>query len=248
MNLRGGDKNPTPNPDLPGAIQDSGSGALGPLTLSATLRTRMNYSVQHLLVSASLAREVDAIETSNAGAEFGSFWDDVLGYSVGCVVLAAAALEAYVNELFADRDKHFSAHDQAILNLLWEEYERKSLVDKFDLALRLRTGTALDRGATTTQAIERLISLRNALVHFKPEWFDEQAEHVRLSEKLKDYVGRSAWLRNEPLFPRAWATHATTSWAVSSVVEFVASFSAASGIEDRIAKFRDRLSTARRSS
>jgi hypothetical protein len=170
----------------------------------------------------------------------------VLGDSVGCVLLASAALEAYVNELFADRAEHFSARDQALLDLLWAEYERKPVLEKFDLALRLRTGTPLDRATKTTRAVDRLIRLRNALIHFKPEWFDEPAEHEKLSRKLEGYVGRSPWLPNEPLFPRAWATHSTTSWAVSSVVDFIASFSAASGIADRVAKFKDRLSTTRR--
>jgi hypothetical protein len=203
----------------------------------------MNFAVQHLLVAARLAQEVDTVETSNAGAEFGSFHEVVLGSSVACVVLASAALEAYVNEIFADRAEHFSARDHALLNLLWTEYERKGVLDKFDLALRLRTGTVLDRGTTSVRAVDRLIRLRNALTHFKPEWFDEPAEHEKLSQKLEGYVGRSPWLPNEPLFPRAWATCSTTSWAVSTVLDFIACFSVASGIPDRVAKFRDRLTT-----
>jgi|SRR6185436_17988728 hypothetical protein len=78
-------------------------------------------------------------------------------------------------------------------------------------------------------------------------WFDEPVEHEKLSQKLEGYVGRSPWLPNEPLFPRAWATRSTTSWAVSSVVDFIAYFSAASGILDRVVKYRDRLTTASRS-
>jgi hypothetical protein len=240
-----GTQNPEKRSGHPRVIEAVMQATLAPITLAAKATSRMNFSVQHLLAAARLAEEVDAVETANAGAEFGPFYDVILGSSVGCIVLASAALEAYVNEVFADRSKHFSAGDQMLLDLLWGEYEQKRVLDKFDLALRLKIGTALDRGTSTTQAADRLIRLRNALTHFKPEWFDDPDEHAKLSEKLEGYVGRSPWLPNEPLFPRAWATRSTTSWAISTVVAFIARFSADSGILDRVAKFSDRLSTAR---
>jgi hypothetical protein len=218
---------------------------LGPVTLAATGRTRTNFAVQHLLVAARLAREVNTVEAENVGAEFGPFYDIVLGSSAGCVVLAAASLESYANETFADRSEHFSSHDQLVLDLLWQEYEQKGVLDKFDLALRLRTGRTLDRGTHGSQAVDRLIRLRNALMHFKPEWVDEADEHAKLSSRLEGYVGRSPWLLDEPLFPRAWATGSSAAWAVASVVSFVAAFATASGIPDRLSKFRDRLGTMR---
>lgn len=206
-------------------------------------RVRTNFSVMHLLAAARLAREVSATEVANAGAVFGGFFEIILGSGVGCVVLATAAVEAYGNELFADRRKHFTAHDQSVLDLIWEQYEQKPVIDKFDLAYRLRLGRELDRGSHWVQALDRLVRLRNGLTHFKPEWVDEEDEHAKLSKKLEGYVSRSPWLNDVHVFPRAWATSATTSWAISSVLEFAAQFSHATALPDVFSKFRDRLNT-----
>jgi len=202
---------------------------------------RMSLPFHHLLAAAKIAREIAAIETANQDAPFGSFYDDILGASVGCVVLSAAAAEADVNEVFADRERHFSAHDRGVLDLLWNAYEQKSVIEKYELALKLRGGAALDNGARWVQSLARLLKLRNALIHFKPEWDDEQVEQVRLGKKLEGYVSRSPWFPGEPLFPRAWATAGTASWSVTTVVEFIRRFAELAGIPDRLAKFRERL-------
>lgn len=216
--------------------------------VSARASVIVNFSAKHLLTAAKLAREVGSIEDANKSADFGSFFEEVIGGSVSCVVLVSASLEAYANELFANRNKYFTEHDRTVLDMLWEQYERKPPIDKFDLALRIRKGQPLDRGDKTVQGVCRVVDLRNALVHFKPESLDEQAEHEKLSKRLEGHVSRSPWFPDEPLFPRAWATHETTAWAVSTVLQFVRDFSAISGIEDRLCKFRDRLPTDAESS
>jgi hypothetical protein len=165
----------------------------------------MNLAAQHLLGAARLAREVDAVERENAGREFGPFFDVVFSSSIGAVVLAAAAAEAYSNEIFADRGNHFAAREQSLINLLWSEYEQKSVIDKFDLALRLRTGAALDRGSAATQALDRLVRLRNGLMHFKPEWFGEDGEQAKLSRKLEGYVGRYCSGRCDGFHTGGWS-------------------------------------------
>jgi len=227
----------------PGSTIQGVGAVLGGIQAQGYARVRTDLDVQYLLAAASLARDVHAVEGSNAERPFGDFFEKVLGYSTGCVVLAAASLEAYVNQLFADRAQHFSVHDETVVDLIWTEYEKKSALEKFGLALSLRTGTRLDRGRATSQSIDRLIRLRNALVHFSPEWFDELGKHVQLSKQLEHYAGRSPWFPDEPLFPRAWATSSTTAWAITSVRQFVTAFAVASGLPDRFEKFSGRLST-----
>jgi hypothetical protein len=222
-------------------------GAAGAITVKVTAQAvgafRMNLSVHHLLVAARLAREVRSVENANAGAEFGDFYDVILGSSMGCIVLAAAGAEGYINEVFADRGKLFTGHDQAVLTLLWDKCEMGSALDKFDLAVKIRTGAPMDRGVLAVQDFDRLFKLRNGLAHFKPEWSDEQAGHLKLSRQLEGYVSRSPWLAGEPLFPRAWATGATASWAIRTVVSFIGHFSSVCGIPNRVSKFEDRLGT-----
>lgn len=225
------------------AIIGIGVATAAAATASATVRMRANFSVQHLMAAARLAREVAITEAANQGRPFGPFYEIIFGSSVGCVVLASAAAEAYINELFADRLEFFPGHAHTLLDALWGEFEQKTVVAKFDLAHRLRMGRGIDKGAPPAQALDRLFKLRNALVHFKPEWDDEVANHERLSKQLEGYAGRSPWRLHEPLFPQAWATTVTTSWAVSAVLAFVSIFSAVTGLPDRLQQFGDRFNT-----
>ncbi len=71
---------------------------------------------------------------------------------------------------------------------------------------------------------QALLELRNALVHFKPEWFNQQGKHSRLSNKLAARL-RSPWFPEpEPLFPRAWASAECAKWACNSVKDLIIDF------------------------
>src|SRR3954454_16937035 len=91
------------------------AGALA-MAVTGTARTRINFSLQHLLVAARLSREVAALEQTNIASPFGSFFDDILGASSGCVLLATAGVEAYINEIFTSRKDYFSARDHVLLD------------------------------------------------------------------------------------------------------------------------------------
>jgi hypothetical protein len=204
-------------------------------------QVRTNFSLQHLMAAAKLAREVRRIEEANRGSAFGPFFEDVLGASVGCVLLAVAGSEAYINEIFVDRAKYFTDRDKVLLDLWWREFEQKRPIDKYDLAVRLSTGGPLDEGSATVQSLDRLSRLRNALTHFKPEWPNEAVDHEKLGAKIEGYVVRSPWFPKENLFPRAWASHGTSKWAVSTVISFITEFSQTSGIQNRLEKHVTRL-------
>lgn len=229
------------HPQQPAEVHPSADTAIG-VTCSGTATTRMNFAVQHLLLAARLAREVDAVEREHLGEDFGAFYDVVLGSSVGCIVMTVAGVEAYANELYVDREDLLTPEQATLLESFAKEYEGKRVIDKFDLAHRIRTGRRLALGDLFVQRLDRVVMLRNALVHFKPEAWHQNAKHDQLCSKLKNYAATSPWLQHEPIFPRAWATRGTTAWALESAVNFVREFSAATGLPDRVAKFRPRLS------
>ena len=154
---------------------------LEPFTATMTARVRHNFALQHLLAAARTSRNVGEIERANAGKEFGEFFEEMIGYSVACVTSAVAGLEAYVNELFADRAKYMASVQAEIADRLWELSEQRSILDKFDSALVALGSPQLDRGIRPTQDVVALVRLRNGLVHFKPEWDDERRAHATLS-------------------------------------------------------------------
>lgn len=223
------------------AVSVSGHVTSSAPSVSGSLRTKVHFAVQHLLGAARLAREIHDIECEHAGQPLSLFFDDVIGASCGAVMLSVASIESFANEVFSERLRHFPASPEALVKLLWAEYERKSVIDKFELAVRLRSGGELDRGARPVQSLDVLVRLRNAIVHFKPEWFGDAPAHERLSRQMENLAVRSAWLPNEPLFPRAWVSHGSATWAVRTVMDFAQYLSQLSGVPDPYQQFSMRL-------
>lgn len=207
--------------------------ALGNATSVAHGTSRFNLAVQHMLAAARFSRAVGELEAEHRGKEFAEFWGSILHNAVACVLTTVASLEAYANELFSDRTTVFPGYSKELLNHLWETYERRQTGDKFDFALLLMGKTKLNRGVPPFQDVRVLVELRNALIHFKPEWENEAVEHKRLSEKLHRKIEGSPFLSDEPLFPRGWASHSCTTWAVSNAIAFAKNFEELSGLPEK---------------
>jgi hypothetical protein len=207
---------------------------------SPTLKTRMNYAVPHLMSAATFSRRVGEIEAKHSGQALGPFWDDILAHATATVFLAVAGLESYANELFIDMNQNFPGVREELSEKLWSDHERKSTLKKFDLALRLREASTRVADVASFQSVDALVRLRNALMHFKPEW--EPAKHKQLSSELCTFFKSSAFLVDDPdLFPRAWASHDCTIWAVNSVLTFIEHFENCAGLPHKMAEFSDRL-------
>jgi hypothetical protein len=76
-----------------------------PDIMSATVKTRTNYAVPHLLSAAIFSRRLGEIEAEHSGQDFGPFWDEILAHASATVFLAVAGLESYANELFIDMNQ-----------------------------------------------------------------------------------------------------------------------------------------------
>lgn len=207
---------------------------LGPLTVTAHARTRFNLAVQHMLAAARFSRMVGELETEHKGEQFASFWEAILHCATASVLTAVASLESYANELFADRNQIFSAYRPDLMNELWKTYEQKRILGKFEFALLLLDKPPLDRGAKPYQNVEALIDLRNALTHFKPEWMDEADEHAKISKRLQGKFDGGPFLdSSELLFPRRWAGHGCTTWAVKGTLAFALEFESLAGLPQK---------------
>jgi hypothetical protein len=49
--------------------------------MSATVKTRTNYAVPHLLSAAIFSRRLGEIEAEHSGQDFGPFWDEILAHA-----------------------------------------------------------------------------------------------------------------------------------------------------------------------
>lgn len=211
-------------------------------TMTATLTTRANLSITHLIAAAQFSRAVGELERQHSGKPLADFWDDIQSNAIACVLTAIAGLESFANETFKDSKRIFPGIDQAVLARMWEVFESKTTLEKLEFALLLRGNGAFDSGKSPYQDITALTKLRNGLIHFKPESSDELVEHTKLSKILSGRAVHTPFINPaEMLFPRAWASHGTTKWAVESTIAFMDNFAAIAGLESRVAMFAAKL-------
>jgi hypothetical protein len=204
------------------------------VTVSGVGDSRMQLTLHYFSTAASLSNKVAQIEQAHAGAPFGGFFDEVLGLASACIFCCTAGIEAHINEIFADGRSHFANIPPEAWDYIWEKSERDRLLDRYQLALRIWKKPQLDPSVNPFQASARVIDLRNALIHFKPEWFSEQEEHAKLSAKLSSCFTLSPFLPKEPAFPRAWASHACTGWAVKSSIGLIVEFAERAGLNPKL--------------
>jgi hypothetical protein len=195
----------------------------------------VRFAVQHALAAAMFSRRVGEIERENTGRPANAFFGEIIQFSFACVVSAVATLEAYVNEIYTDRDSNFPTIGPKLMTMLWEFIELKSVLEKFNYALVILGKTEFDKGAKLYQDADTLRRLRDALVHFKPGQDDESQQHANLSARLeKTGFSRSPFCTPaDPFFPRAWTTHEGTEWAVTTALKFANDFAGRAGLPPR---------------
>jgi hypothetical protein len=147
-----------------------------------------------------------------------------------------AAVEAHFNEWMADLGA-----DHTFLSLI----ERRPLIDRHNLYLWHTGQKRFDSGKAPAQPMADLIEMRDALLHFRPEWHDERKRHARLADRLDGKFPTSPFLTvSEPFFPRRCMSHGCAAWAVRSARDFADAFAGAICVKSKFAKFDDRLKTA----
>lgn len=213
----------------------------GDVALALQLRTRVNLALHHLLAACRGCAAIGAIESSHEGEEYGPFWDEILHNALSVSTLSVAAVETYANQLFCDGILENAGMRSAAAEEIAALTDREQILSKYSLALSVAKGIRLDRGATQVQNMDVLIKLRNAVVHFRPEWFDAQDKHDKLSKRLAYKFEPSPYLRNEPMFPRAWASHSFALWSITTTVSFIDYFHEQIGTVSFLNKWRGKI-------
>lgn len=208
--------------------------------LESSAITRVHFALLHLRAARFFAKRTEDLEKAQAGEMLGEFWDEIFYHASATVFSTISGLEAYANECFLT-DDHYEKMPRAAKKVARERFFGKeySLLSKFKELVKLRGFGELDTGRAPYQSVTILIEIRNALVHFKPEWTATRAEygqpisaapdesnHDMLSKKLgqagiqpSPFFGVS-----EPLFPRGWASASCTSWVVRSASAMIEDF------------------------
>jgi hypothetical protein len=156
--------------------------------------------------------------------------------------MAASSLEAFINEAFLNAKTYFPNHEKA-LKAKWPKYEQKKVLDKFQLAMRLRTKKRIDSGDTIYKNAETLILMRNAVVHFKPEWSHEKKIQKKIEQRIPKKLPLSPFAHGDSVFPDQCMSYGCARWCVETALAFVDAFCTQSGIENRYLQFSKYLKT-----
>jgi hypothetical protein len=203
------------------------SGQLQNMTMQATGRVIATFAFQHLTAAALFRDHVARIESQNADQGFGAFFEHIRSYGSACIMSSAAALEAFINELFIAHNGKLRALITDFETEFWGRggFERKPILDKYQQALSMLNMPALDEHASPYREAWGLIELRNGLVHYKPTWDPDRQRQIELEEALAGQFALSP-------FPDTGADFVTMKcmsagcarWAVGTVVAFVREF------------------------
>jgi hypothetical protein len=124
------------------------------------------------------------------------------------------------------------------------------ILEKFQLALALAGKDLFDRGKRPYQEVALLVRLRNALVHYVPEWVTyvspetEALENQGIKESLSGKFELNP-LRGpaDPFFPDRCLAYGCAKWAVTSCIEFADEFFSRMGLPRPYDHIRPRLNT-----
>lgn len=147
---------------------------------------------------------------------------------------AVAFLEALVNEIYVDagdrgggtgRAAMLNPRCRSLLASYWEASNdgRGSVLDKFRMALLFADAKPIGKGGRLHQNIALLIQLRNALIHFGPDWHESGSE-VKLGKKLATAGFAPSTLlpsgTGGPWFPLKAISAGCAEWAYTTCTDF----------------------------
>ena len=149
-------------------------------------RVIANFAWQHMKAADTFRAQVESLEQANLTNAFGPFFEDVRSYGSGCIMSAAASLEALINEFFITPVGPLRKELADFENLFWGRggIEWKPPLEKYQVALKMLGHDRLDESASVFRNTWALLELRNALVHYKPTWDPDRQRRVDMIEVL----------------------------------------------------------------
>lgn len=197
------------------------------MTSTGTARLIANFALQHLKAAKTFSNHVVDLETKHIGEPFGAFFEDIRSYASACYLSTVASLEALINEFFIAHEGKLRSQLDDFEEAFWGKkgIERKSILCKYQHALRMVSIPVIDTRSSTYQDVQALIGLRNSLVHYKPTWDQDRAEKSELIEVLNGRFSLSPFLETSADFVSMRCMSAgCTKWAISSTLAFMRDF------------------------
>lgn len=203
------------------------------IAMGATARLKTHFGLQHLVGAALFARKALEIECTH---------EEIVGsgepewahraYVTGAILSAAASLEATINEVYlgtpqGDPTAMEKTNPRFTVGLVrnWRRLERSSILRKYQEALDFSEVSKFSEDDFLYKEVDCLIQLRNALVHYKPEWNTHQKQHKEIGDTLEGRFEPNPFTGpNDAFFPKKCLGHGCAEWAVQSSLAFMNEF------------------------
>jgi hypothetical protein len=166
----------------------------------------------------------------------------------GCIISCVAFLEASINEFFSDcaeaPDELKLLSDESIrwVGRYWTlgtpRMAAYQILEKFEFALKVFDKGTLDKSRKPTQDIVGLIKLRNALVHYEPEWRSDDDDPSKLEKLLRNrFEPNRLTSVGNPFWPAQCLGYGCCKWATSAALAFTREFWNQLGLSNRHSHF-----------
>jgi hypothetical protein len=162
------------------------------------------------------------------------------------VAFSIITLEAFLNETIEiARNAASLGTSNPIVSLfvhVMNAMERSSLEDKFGAASVLLEGKPVDFGAAPYQDLSLLVSLRNELVHFKPNpRITYRPNYQPVREKLLKQLKSKNILAEEVQYAEGWLFHVSTralaEWACKTAGSVIEDFMTKALVDGRLSPY-----------
>lgn len=202
-----------------------------------------HFSQQHFRAAEYFAREAGKVESlAENGEQLQERMTRHRAYVTGAVLSGVAFLESSINELFLDaidsdphRLKGMSNHNVELLAESWEDVKMGSTLLKYQTALLITNSREYEKGTSPYQDADLLIRLRNALLHYKPEWSHEPDEPGSLEKMLAGrFPSNQLSSSNALWFPHRCLGCGCAEWGVKVSRSFMIDFSSRMNIPSRL--------------
>jgi hypothetical protein len=213
------------------------------MSMSATMTVRRNFAGPHLHSAIRAAKRAHTVETESNTNVFGDWYTELMEAVPVAIVMSGASLEASANELIEDL---LQAQPPLPVTVGMKQFLEELKTDRSGNSLGKFQRIAWmfdkipDRGCAAWQNGQILISARNSLMHFRPTFETSDQQNNQESDVVKCLKGRvpiSPPHRSHLVFPHSFMTYGCAKWAVASVKEFYAYFSALLGLPDKFVSF-----------
>lgn len=205
------------------------------ITAQASGRVIANFALQHLKAAATFRDHVIDLERANAGQEFSAFFEDIRSYASGCIMSAAASLEALINEFFITPEGPLRCKMKDFETEFWGRggIEWKAPLEKYQTALEMLGHTRLDQHHPVYRDAWALVELRNALVHYKPTWDPDRRRKVELVDVLSGRYPTSPFVDGGADFVTMKSmSGGCANWVICTAVAFMKEFHGRAHIDE----------------